>query len=128
MMATTDIGNALYKDCMAFGIPVYQAPCLPKGEMKEERIIIHVKPQEMDKVFCSCFAEVNLAVPDRRGEADLVRLNKLERMARGFFCYAGEHDGTAYDVSLHSIGIMRDEQLKCHYVNARVLIRVLNIN
>lgn len=127
MITSTDIGNALYRDIKPFGMQAYQGMNMPKGEVKAERIVIHTKALQSETICLKSFAEVNLVVPDINGHANLIRLNELEREAVGFFDYTGEYDGTTYDVEIHSTGIIKDTGTRSHYVNVRLLIRVLNV-
>lgn len=130
MIATTDIGNILYRDCKAFGIDVYQKGNIPDGEVTTERVIIRTKSQTPSKYWKKGFVEVNLCVPDVNVDtANLIRLAELEREAMKILDdVVGSYDGTTYRYSIDSIGTEADTALKCHYVNVRILFEVLNIN
>ena len=130
MIVTTDIANILYKDCEAFGMEVYQAGNIPDEhkQLRSERVIIRAKSQSSDEIWKKGFVEVNLCVPDMDGDANLIRLRELERKAREVLDeVVGEHDGSSYYYLIDSIGIEADEELRCHYVNARILFQVLNV-
>ena len=130
MIVTTDIANILYKDCEAFGIEVYQAGNIP-GEHKElssERVIIRTKSQSPETYWKKGFVEVNLCVPDMDGDANLIRLQEFERKAQEVLDeVVGEYDGSNYYYLIDSIGIEADTELRCHYVNVRLLFQVLNV-
>lgn len=97
--------------------------------MKYEKIVIHVKKQQLGTYWKKSFVEVNLCVPDlKEGEANTIRLNELERQAmKRFDDVVSTYDGTTYRYSIDSIGTEADIALKCHYVNVRILFNVLNV-
>ena len=130
MIVTTDIANILYKDCEAFGIEVYQAGNIPDEhkELSSERVIIRTKSQSPETYWKKGFVEVNLCVPDIDGDANLIRLRELERKAQKVLDeVVGEYDGSNYYYLIDSIGIEADTELRCHYVNVRLLFQVLNV-
>lgn len=130
MIVTTDIANILYKDCKAFGIEVYQAGNIPDEhkELSSERVIIRTKSQSPEAIWKKGFVEVNLCVPDMDGNANLIRLQELEREAQEVLDeVVGEYDGSNYYYLIDSIGIEADTKLRCHYVNVRILFQVLNV-
>lgn len=130
MIVTTDIANILYKDCKAFGIEVYQAGNIPEEhkELSSERVIIRTKSQSPETYWKKGFVEVNLCVPDMDGDANLIRLQELERKAQEVLDeMVGEYDGSNYYYLIDSIGIEADTELRCHYVNVRILFQVLNV-
>ena len=130
MIVTTDIANILYKDCKAFGIEVYQAGNIPDEhkELSSERVIIRTKSQSPETYWKKGFVEVNLCVPDMEGEANLIRLQELERKAQEVLDeVVGEYDGSNYYYLIDSIGTEADTELRCHYVNVRILFQVLNV-
>ena len=43
MIVTTDIADILYRDCKVFGIEIVPFGKTINGELKDERITIHVK-------------------------------------------------------------------------------------
>ena len=130
MIVTTDIANILYKDCKAFGIEVYQAGNIPDEhkELSSERVIIRTKSQSPETYWKKGFVEVNLCVPDMDGDANLIRLQELERKAQEILDeVVGEYDGSNYYYLIDTIGIEADTELRCHYVNVRLLFQVLNV-
>ena len=130
MIVTTDIANILYKDCKAFGIEVYQAGNIPDEhkELSSERVIIRTKSQSPETYWKKGFVEVNLCVPDMDGDANLIRLQELERKAQEVLDeVVGEYDGSNYYYLIDSIGIEADTELRCHYVNVRLLFQFLNV-
>lgn len=130
MIVTTDIANILYKDCKAFDIEVYQAGNIPDEHKKlsSERVIIRTKSQSPEAIWKKGFVEVNLCVPDMDGDANLIRLQELERKAQEVLDdVVGEYDGSNYYYLIDSIGTEADTELRCHYVNVRILFQVLNV-
>lgn len=98
--------------------------------ISEEVVVVHVKRNSVGTYFDRGFVEVNLCVPDfKSGERNRPRLKELERTVKGMLktSIVGEYDGTSYRYSRDSIGIEREESLKCSYVNVRLLFEVHNI-
>lgn len=129
MIVTTDIADILYRDCKAFGIEIVPFGKTLMGELKDERITIHVKGQTPSKYWEKCFVEVNLCVPDLGVKiANTLRLKDLERKAKGLFkSVTGEFDGTRYNYEIDTIHIEADTALKCHFINCRILFNALNV-
>ena len=130
MIVATDIANILFKDCKAFGIEVYQAGNIPDEhkELSSERVIIRTKSQSPEAIWKKGFVEVNLGVPDMDENANLTRLQELERKAQEVLDeVVGEYDGSNYYYLIDSTGIEADTELRCHYVNVRILFHVLNV-
>ena len=129
MIVTTDIADILYRDCKAFGIKIVPFGKTLIGELKEERITIHVKSQTPEKYWEKCFCDINLCVPDLGVNiANTLRLKELERKAKELFkSVTGEFDGTRYNYEIDTIHIEADTALKCHFVNCRILFNALNV-
>lgn len=127
MIKTTDIANLLYKACKQTDLEVYQFGNIPRSEVTAPRITIHVKSQSSETWWKKGFAEVNFSVPDIEDSADLITLNEYERMAEKVLEFTDEYDGSLYKFEVDSTEILQDTQFKCHYVNARVLYKVLNV-
>lgn len=128
MITTTDIANILYKACSFFEMPVYQAGNIPTGIVNDRgRVVIHSKEQTAEKTWKKSFAEVNIFVPDTPdGNANLIRLNEVERLATKMLKNTGCLDGTVYQYEVASTILLNNENLKAHYINAKVLFKVLN--
>ncbi len=129
MIVTTDIADILYRDCKAFGIGIVPFGKTINGELKDERITIHVKGQTPSKYWEKCFCEVNLCVPDLGVKiANTLRLKELERKAKELFkSVTDEFDGTRYNYEIDTIHIEADTALKCHFINCRILFNALNV-
>lgn len=129
MIVTTDIADIIYRDCKALGIEIVPFGNTLTGELKDERITIHVKGQTPSKYWEKCFCEVNLCVPDLdMNIANTLRLKELERKAKKLFrSVTDEFDGTRYNYVVDTIHIEADTALKCHFVNCRLLFNVLNV-
>lgn len=130
MITTSDIVDILYGVCAPFGIDIFRRGYIPDGEVSSERIVILPKDQTPSTYWKKCFVEINICVPDiSDGVADLERLQELERQAaRVFDGNAGEYSDSYYAYSISSIsGVNKDDSLKCHYVNVRLLFEVLNV-
>lgn len=129
MITTSDIVDILYGVCAPFKMPIYRKGAIPDGVVTSERIVIIPKAQSPQTYWKKCFVEVNFCVPDiSDGVAELNRLQALERQAqRVFDGVAGEYESDAYMFSIESLnGVNRDDSMKCHYVNVRLLFQVLN--
>lgn len=129
MIVTTDIADILYRDCKAFGIGIVPFGKTINGELKDERITIHVKGQTPSKYWEKCFCDINLCVPDLGAKiANTLRLKELERKAKELFkSVTGEFDGTRYNYEIDTIHIEADTALKCHFINCRILFNALNV-
>lgn len=129
MITTTDTANILYKACQIFGMPVFQAGKVPKGTVGEDgRVVIHTKGQTPEKIWKKGFVEINLFVANTpNGDADLIRLNELERQAVKCLKGAGIEDGTTYRYSVASTVRLENNDLKANYINVKVLFKVINV-
>ena len=81
MITQGDIAKILYTDCQVFGLPVYQKDNTPKGKVTKERIVIIPKSGSVQRFWEKCYVEVNFCVPDIKGQANLIRMDELEREA-----------------------------------------------
>ena len=131
MITTGDARNILVRDCSDFGIKgIFTSWAAPEGRIKSERIVV-VTPSEQSPgtYWENCYVSVNLCVPDVKGDANLQRLDDLERAAKAKFkeWTYGTRDGSAYRYRYENIGCEADKDLGCHYVYVRVLFRVLNV-
>lgn len=128
MITTTDAANILYKASSIFGMPVFQEGNVPVGKVDENgRVVIHTKEQSSETTWKKSFIEVNLFVADtKQGKADLIRLNELERLAVKSFHGTDVFDGTVYKYEVASTRPLENIDLKAHYINVKVLFKVLN--
>lgn len=130
MIVSTDIANILYKASMPVGMPVFQEGNITESGVvgPEGRVVVHVRELTPETYWHKMFAEVNFFVADLPSRnADLIRLNYIERLARKTLDgVAGTCDGTPYVFSVHSTSIMASEELHAHYVNVKVLFKSLN--
>ncbi len=129
MITTSDIVDILHGVCARYGAPVYRKGAIPDGVVTEERIVILPKDQSSQTYWKKCFVEVNICVPYLAdGVANLVRLQEVERRAQLLFDgITGEYDSNSYLFTIESLsGVNRDDSMKCHYVNVRLLFQVLN--
>lgn len=130
MIVTTDIQTILYMKAQELGIKsVYKDGAAPEGAVKSERVVIIANSVEPGTYWKAGFVHVNICVPylDRKGTANIERLNYLERLAEETLHDTGKFDGTPYTYEVDTTRIEEDRDLKCHYVNARILFEVLNI-
>lgn len=127
MIVQGDIAKILYKDCKQFGLPVYQKYNTPTGKVTQERIVVIPKSGTVETYWEKCFVEVNFCVPDKKGKANLIRMDELEREAVKALKYgSGMYDGTRYKYKKESTSREEDMELGCHFVNVRLLFKILN--
>lgn len=128
MIVTTGIANILYRDFKVLGIDIVPFGKTLTGELDKECITIHVKKPTSEDYWVKRFAEVNICVPDiRPNTADTIRLNELERLAnKNFKLITGIQDDTRYKYEVET-SIETDTDLKCHFVNCKILFNVLNV-
>lgn len=129
MIGTNDISLIVYDQCEALGLRCILQPIMPEEEISDERIVIICKQVQRGDIWRKAFVEINICVPDCDGEADLVRLQQLERLALGILGedLVGEYDGTTWQLSLESYnGAVADKAMKAHYINIRLLFQILN--
>ena len=130
MIVTTDIQTILYRKAKELGIKnVYKEGDVPEGDVKSECVVVISNSVEPGTYWKAGFVHVNICVPnsDRKGEAPLKRLNELERLAVQTLHDTGKFDGTPYTYEVDTTRIEEDRDLKCYYVNARILFEVLNV-
>lgn len=128
MITQGDIAKILYSDCQCFGLPVYQKDNTPVGKVTTERIVVIPKSGTIDTYWEKCYVEVNFCVPDKKGKADLIRMDELEREAVAILKYrSGEYDDTRYRYKKESTSREEDVELGCHFVNVRLLFEILNV-
>lgn len=106
---------------------IYVTDDIPDGFVTKERITLHVKTLSTGTFFSKCFVEVNYAIPDA-GDYPSPLLQDAERALRGLLDddKVGCFDGTWYRYGVESSHIEKSD-LRCHYVNVRVLFEILNV-
>ena len=131
MIVTSDIYKILYKKVQDFGIEgVYDGWNPINSQLVDEVIVIVTStPIEPDTYWEKAIVHVNICVPDYLGQTNTVRLNELERLANLWIKDkpVDEYDGSYYRISKSSLGIERDDELKCSYVNVKLLFEILNV-
>jgi hypothetical protein len=131
MIVTSDIGDILYKDCKTMlGIAnIYQEGNVPAGDITADRVIIRPPKTDTPETYWDkSFANINIVVPDKDGKEDITRLQALQRLAEKVLDdHFGRFNGTGYTYEIASNGIEKDADMKCHYVNVKILFKVLNV-
>ena len=131
MIVSSDIYKILFDKLKDFGIKdVYDGWNPIQSKLKHEAIVIVTSsPIEPDTYWERAYAHVNICVPHCLGSANTTRLNELERMAEAFIRkpIVGKFDGDTYRMAKDSLGIERDDALKCSYVNLVLLVEILNV-
>lgn len=131
MITTGDARNILFLACKEFGIKdIVTSWAIPTGKIMRDRIVV-VSPtaQEAGTYWETCYLPVNFCVPDIGGEANLIRLDELERIAKTRFQETtyGTFNGSAYTYQAERIGREEDKALGCHYIYVSIYFKVLNI-
>ena len=125
MITSCDAVNLLYRDCQQFGIPVYQEGNIPT-DLKGERIILHGREHQVSGKWSKGYIEVNFFVEDNEdGNAELIRLHELARLAQKNLRATSTYDGTPYRYSVQSLHILEEREAKAHYLNAKVMFQSL---
>ena len=131
MIVSSDIYKILFDKLKDFGIKdVYDGWNPIQSKLKHEAIVIVTStPVEPDMYWERAYAHVNICVPHYLGSTNTTRLNELERMAEAFIRkpIVGKFDGDTYRMAKDSLGIERDDALKCSYVNLVLLVEILNV-
>lgn len=131
MITTSDIGDILFLHLSGLSVKDVRRDgnLHPRGELTEERVTLKVKPITAGKPWSKAYVEVNILVPDMEdGQADLIRLSELEaEYVAAFGWNTSTRGGIRYRFGRESVGLMDDGQLRCHYVNIRVLFEFLNL-
>lgn len=126
MITEIDTGNIIYKDAAVFGVTRYRKDVMERVAIKAERAVVITKPQTSDKIWLKNYVELNLCVPDVKGNINLTRLNELERQAKAEMSGAGTYDGTTYVYDVDSTELKHDSEFKMAYINVRILFRAIN--
>lgn len=131
MIVTSDIYKILFDKVKEFGIrDVYDGWNPIKHKLKDKAVVIVTStPIEPDTYWEKAYVHVNICVPDYLGNVNTKELNDMERLAN-LWIYddiVGEYDGSSYRISKDSLGIERDDALKCSYVNLVLLFEILNV-
>lgn len=127
MITTGDIEEILYKDLKKFGFKQYRKDVIKDGKVDSERLIILCGTLEEDVFWSRAFVNINVCVPDFKGMANTKRLTEIERMLFNISSVS-KHDESTYRYEVRSTSQEEDTDLKCHFVNIRVLFEVLNVN
>lgn len=130
MITTEEISNILVRDSKALRIPAYPAYNVPQGALDSERIVIVPGTLEKDDIWWKCFTYINICVPDKDkvGNADLIRIQELHRLARILYeDVIDKHDGDWYEYEWDSSSIENESGMHFHKVAVRVIFKVLNV-
>lgn len=127
MTTSGDSANIVYRIVAeGLGLPTSQSGN-DTSHSSEEHVVVHAHKQERSKHYMKNYIEANVVVPDLDGEAQSGKLKGYEREVQKLFYgdLVGEQDGTAYVIELQSLGIEKDDALKSHYVNCKLLFSAL---
>lgn len=135
MITSYDIESILLSDFhTALSIKCVSDPSViddfEKNGINEETAVIIVKKQTTETYWKKGFVEVNVCVPNyKNGRRNGSRLDALEGLVRDMLktSIVGDYDGTTYRYSEESIAVERDNDMKCYYINVRLLFEIFNI-
>lgn len=127
MITTGDIEEILYKDLKKFGFKQYRKDAIKESKVDSERLIVFCGTLEEDTFWSRAFVNINVCVPNFKGMANTKRLTEIERMLYNISSVS-KHDKSTYRYEVRSTSQEEDPDLKCHFVNIRVLFEVLNVN
>lgn len=103
---------------------------LPKGDITTDRAIIATSKNDIGKYWGKCIVTFSVIVPDVAPHiANLSKLSAYEKKVQNLFIdgIAGEHEGEGYLVELQSIGLDNASNIRCHFVNAKLMFNTLNV-
>nr|CAJ1852273.1 hypothetical protein AUSP0033_00035 [uncultured phage] len=126
MITTGDIETILFRDLKPYGFKMFRKNAITTGPVKEERLVVLCGSLDKATIWKIAFVNVNVYVPDIKGEANTKRLTEIERKL-AVVSSVSAYDGTVYRYSVDSVSQEKDEALKCHFVNVSILFEVLNV-
>lgn len=127
MVTTTTISEILFDKC-DWGVERYIANNMPFSEITEERVVVITHEISPDTYWNHCYVDINWCIPDLVNEADSIRLGEVERIMTSDISYGtGYYENKPYKYKRVSVSQERDEQMRCHYVNVRLMFHILNI-
>ena len=126
MITSGDIEEILYKDLKKFKFKQYRKDAIKDGKVDSERLIVLCGTLEEDVFWSRAFVNINVCVPDFKGMANTKRLTEIERMLCNISSVS-KYDESTYRYEVRATSQEEDPDLKCHFVNIRVLFEVLNI-
>lgn len=131
MITQTDAETIIFKAVKSEFPDVCIERCgnITNGKITKPKIVIIGKPIEIGKYFEKCFIEVNYLYPDINEKVDIRTLNEIERQMLALFknMKSSIFDNTCYRYSRQSNGKYKDSEIKCHYVNVKVLFEIINV-
>lgn len=130
-LTTSDIRIICKKIVGSLGIEVYIPEELPLGAIASDRAVIVTSSDDLGKYWGKCIVTLSIIVPDVCPKiANMSRLSSYERKVQELFVdgIAGEHGGDSYLIELQSIGIDNASDVKCHFVNAKLMFNILNVS
>lgn len=126
MIVTGDIETILYGDLRPYGFKQYRKEAIKNGKVTDERIVVLCGTLQDAPIWKLAIVNVNICVPDVKGEANTKRLTEIERMFYKMHSVS-EYDGSTYQYTVKETSQEEDAALKCHFVNLKIYFEVLNI-
>lgn len=129
-LTTSDIRIICKRLISSLGIEVCFPEELPLGAIASDRAVIVTSSDDLGKYWGKCIVTLSILVPDVCPKvANMSRLSDYEKRVQEMFVdgIAGEYGEDSYLIELQSIGIDNASDVKCHFVNAKLMFNVLNI-
>lgn len=129
-LTTSDIKLICMKLVRGVCAECYFPEDLPKGNITSDRAIIATSKNDIDKYWGKCIVTFSVLVPDVAPHiANMARISAYEKKVQNLFIdgIAGEYEGDDYLVELQSIGVDQASNIKCHFVNAKLIFNSLNV-
>lgn len=130
-LTTSDIRIICKKIVGSLGIEVCLPEELPLGAIASDRAVIVTSSDDLGKYWGKCIVTISIMVPDVCPKiANMSRLSSYESKVQEMFVdgIAGEYGGDSYLIELQSIGIDNASDVKCHFVNAKLMFNILNVS
>ena len=129
-LTTSDIRIICKRIVGSLGIEVCFPEELPLGAIASDRAVIVASSDDLGKYWGKCIVSLSIMVPDVCPKvANMSKLSSYERKVQDIFVdgIAGEYGDDSYLIELQSIGIDNASDVRCHFVNAKLMFNVLNV-
>lgn len=130
-LTTSDIRIICKRIVGSLGIEVCFPDELPVGAIASDRAVIVTSSDDLGKYWGKCIVTLSIMVPDVCPKvANMSKLSSYERNVQDMFVdgIAGEYGDDSYLIELQSIGIDNASDVRCHFVNAKLMFNVLNVS
>lgn len=127
MITFSTVEKILADKAKELSLPVYKEGTAPIGTVTAERVMIHAKEPQPSDYWLKSFCEVNILIPNIDGNANGRRLGEVEALAIPIFKDSGYSNGIFYTYNVYTTHHEEDVDLKCWFVNIKILFKTKNI-